>query len=196
MLIVQPPPGVTILLPTDLTRKTSTYIVRHSGAYLFKASLWDTKDDDDEDDDDFKAILGYLSRSYLKNKNHLWCFRKYQRAWSSVFSVFFQPDLLAIRSLFPSSLTPSGAEMLPSSLHIDETAVLWVTAPDHERGREGHSENHPECQAEGGVAACHRSSGGGPGELWPSSWGTALWGDFECMVTAPLFELLSISRNC
>lgn len=85
---------------------------------------------------------------------------------------------------------------LPCSLPIDETAVLWITAPDHERGREGHSEDQLECQAERGVALCHRSSGGVPGELWPSSWGTALLGDFECMVIAPLFELLSISRNC
>lgn len=86
--------------------------------------------------------------------------------------------------------------LLPSSLHIDETAVLWITAPDHERGTEGHSADHLEWEAEGGVALCHRSSGGGPGEFWPSSWGTALLGDFECMVTAPLFELLSISRDC
>ena len=43
MLIIWPPPGVTLLLPTDLTRRTSAHIVRHSGAYLFKASLWDTR---------------------------------------------------------------------------------------------------------------------------------------------------------
>lgn len=112
MLIIRPPPGVTLLLPTGHTWRTSAH--RHSGAEPVQSQRGTLRiiiivvvavvvvv---------FKASLGYLSRSYLKSINHLWCLRKYQQAWSSLLSVFFLPGLLAIGSLFPSSLSPTGAE--------------------------------------------------------------------------------------
>lgn len=72
---------------------------------------------------------------------------------------------------------------------------MGITAPDHERGREGHAKDHLECEAEGEVTLCHRSSGSGPGERWPGSWGATLLGDFEFMVTVPLFESPSLFKE-